>query len=216
VRETKKIVKCHSWLLAGAVCVGVVLGGCDWEWEWCDDCDTWDSGCPLVLSFDGQDVRAEPTSAEFELGADGGCSRTDWPSAVTPWLVRDLDGNGTIDGGHELFGTATRMPDGSQAPNGFVALSVLDEDGDGWITPRDSAWSSLALWSDHDGNKRTDPGELQSLDEAGVIAISLDYFDDERCDDRGNCAVEHAPFLWKTDDGSTQQGTAIDIHLVCR
>ena len=175
--------------------------------------------CPLVLSFDGEDVSFDSMEQEntFDLGGSIPCLARDWPTASTPWLVRDLNGNGTIDGGHELFGAGTQLPDGSFAEHGFEALAQLDEDGDGWITPLDSAHGSLLVWSDQNGNRRADPGELQSLEELGILAIGLDYAVDPRCDARGNCAIERGVFLWTTDDAEApRRGHVIDVHLVCR
>jgi hypothetical protein len=209
----RKIKECRVLLLLAAIGVIPTLLACDWEL--CTDCAADDDWDPLVLSFDGRTPLIHPNDAEFDIG-DGSQCRTDWPDAATPWLVYDLDGNGEIDGGHELFGTTMRMPDGTFVENGFVALAVLDEDGDGWITNQDSAWPLLALWSDHDGDRRSSPGELQSLDATGIIGVSLDYVEDPRCDDRGNCALERAPFLWSSSDGATQVGAAIDLHLACR
>jgi hypothetical protein len=179
----------------------------DWEGSW----------CPLVLSFDGRPVRFETTPAvPFETGGAVECGSTDWPTPTTPWLVRDLDASGTIDGGHELFGAGTRMPDGSFAENGFAALAVLDDDGDGWVTPADSAWSSLSLWFDHDRNRKSDPGELRSLDEMGVTALPLAHEIEPRCDARGNCMIEHATYDWLDREGTRRVGTLIDVHLRCR
>jgi hypothetical protein len=180
----------------------------DWQSSW----------CPLVLDFEGGGVTFDSTEtgARFDAGGTTPCERFDWPDPNTPWLVRDLDGNGTIDGGHELFGTGTRMPDGTFAPNGFAALAVLDDDGDGWITPADAAWSSLFVWTDHDRNRRTDPGELHSLDGLGVTALALDYDVDRRCDARGNCRVEQGRFVWMTDSGAPGVGQLVDVHLACR
>lgn len=179
----------------------------DWQGSW----------CPLVLSFDGRPVRFEPTpKLPFETGGPSPCASTDWPTASTPWLVRDLDANGTIDGGHELFGTGTRMPDQTLATSGFEALGVLDANGDGRITAADPGWSSLALWRDHDRDRKTGPGELQSLDDAGVRALVFTYTHEPKCDERGNCMIEHSTFEWVDHQGDHHAGAIIDIHLACR
>jgi hypothetical protein len=179
----------------------------DWEGSW----------CPLVLSFDGQPVRLESApQVPFETGGSIACASTDWPTATTPWLVRDLDASGTIDGGHELFGTGTRMPDATLATSGFAALGVLDADGDGSITAADPGWASLALWRDHNRDRKTEPDELLSLDEAGVRAIALEHTSEPQCDARGNCMIERSTFEWVDHEGDHQTGAIIDIHLACR
>ena len=179
----------------------------DWQGSW----------CPLVLSFDGGPVRLTATpDVPFHTGGAVACASTDWPTARTPWLVRDLDASGTIDGGHELLGTGTRMPDEALAASGFAALAVLDGDGDGMLTPDDPEWSSLALWFDRNGNRKTDPGELQTLQEAGVEAIVVKHTSEPQCDARGNCMIERSTFAWVDHAGRPQTGAVIDIHLACR
>jgi hypothetical protein len=62
-----------------------------------------------------------------ELRPDGTMSViTDWPTSTTPWLALDRNGNGRIDDGGELFGSATLLRSGEPASNGFVALRELD------------------------------------------------------------------------------------------
>jgi hypothetical protein len=74
-----------------------------------EDCNT-----PLVLSFDGavEFSAAAATAADFAV-AGGTCMRADWPTARSPWLALDRDRSGSIDGGHELFGSATRLSAGA-------------------------------------------------------------------------------------------------------
>src|SRR5690606_3259449 len=89
---------------------------------------------PLRPALDGRDPASSApraAAAAFDIGGRGVCTSSDWPAADTPWLARDLDRNGTIDGGHELFGSGTRMGSGRHARHGFEALAELDADGDG-------------------------------------------------------------------------------------
>nr|MBA3545242.1 hypothetical protein [Nannocystis sp.] len=80
-----------------------------------EDCDT-----PLVLSFDRRPVEfsAPTAAAAFDIAGAGACTQPHWPAATTPWLAIDLDRNGNIDGGHELFGTGSRLA--GRVDNGFA------------------------------------------------------------------------------------------------
>jgi hypothetical protein len=54
--------------------------------------------------------------------------------------------------------------------NGYAALSALDDDGDGMLTGKEL--EGLAIWHDANGNGVCDPGEVRSLAEWGVVALS--------------------------------------------
>jgi hypothetical protein len=177
-----------------------------------DDCGGGTS-TPLVLSFDGAAVEYGSGGHRFDLGR---CEATDWPTASTPWLALDRDHSGQIDGGHELFGSATRLRGGGLADNGFTALAELDLDRDGKITPADPAFADLVLWADGDADRRSTGLELQSVGALGLVEIELRYASDRRCDARANCEIERASFTWRDALGREQVGEVIDVHLACQ
>lgn len=169
---------------------------------------------PLVIQLAGESLGFDAAStAAFHLG--GECLATDWPRDNTPWLAIDLDGSGSIDGGHELFGSATRLPDGTRAPNGFVALAALDVDHDGAITPRDPAYASIVLWSDHDRDRRSTHWEHTTLASAGIDSLPVEYETRTDCDARGNCGRERARMFAAGPEG-TRSGELVDVHLPCQ
>jgi hypothetical protein len=182
-----------------------VIGG-TWTFPGCDT--------PIVLAFDDDSVRFTEASGDFDLAGRAQTVPTRWVSAATPWLALDRNGNGRIDDGSELFGSMTRLGNG-RAPNGFVALAALDDDGDGAITPRDAIFGSLLVWRDDDQDRKSQPSELTTLGEAGVVAIHLDYRDVPVCDD-GDCAVERARFDYRDAKGNRRSGEAVDVHLAPR
>jgi hypothetical protein len=136
--------------------------------------------------------------------------------ATTPWLALDRDRSGTIDGGHELFGSATRLRTGGVADNGFTALTELDSDGDGRITAADPGFAALVVWSDGDGDRRSTGFELQPVTSLGLVAIELGYASERRCDVRGNCEVERATFTYNDALGRMHAGEVVDVHLACQ
>lgn len=184
------------------------------QWGECEESGDGEESTPLVLRLAGESLGFEPGgAAAFELG--GECLATDWPRENTPWLAIDLDGSGSIDGGHELFGSATRLPDGTRAPNGFVALAALDADDDGAITPADPAYDAIVLWSDHDRDRRSTHWEHVSLASAGIAALPVAFEHHAECDGRGNCGRERAPVFAAGPDG-TRSGELVDVHLACQ
>jgi hypothetical protein len=170
-------------------------------------------GTPLVVAFDNQPV-AFTAGGRFAF-TPGEAMATDWPTATTPWIALDLDGKGAIDSGAELFGSFTRLPDGSLARDGFAALAALDANHDGKIDRDDPAFAKLVLWADRDGDRRSTPDELVPLASV-IVSISLDVRIEPRCDDRMNCEREKAAMRWRDAAGALHDGTVVDIHLPYR
>jgi hypothetical protein len=141
---------------------------------------------------------------------------TDWPTSTTPWLALDRNGNGKIDDGSELFGSATVLASGEAAQNGFIALAELDSNHDRRIDATDAMWSRLLVWSDVDGDRKSAPNELKSVGLRDLVAIELDYTVDWRCDGRGNCEVERADFIYRDGRDLELHGAVIDVHLRLR
>ncbi len=85
---------------------------------------------PLVLVFGGERVSFADDDGQsaFDLAPAGLAPQqpTDWPTAQTPWLALDRDGDGRITSGAELFGSATMTATGPAA-HGFAALADLDD-----------------------------------------------------------------------------------------
>lgn len=175
---------------------------------------------PLVLDFDGGPVEMSAMSAapaSFDISGAGMCLATDWPSIANPWLAVDLDQNGAIDGGHELFGSGSVLADGSHAQHGFLALSEFDGNADGRVDAQDPRFGELLVWRDGDGDRRSSASELSDLVEEGVLAIELDFRVDERCDARGNCGKERAAFRYRSGAGQSERvGEVVDVYLSCQ
>lgn len=175
-----------------------------------------DSVTPLVLAFRGEAVQFNTAvAAEFDLTGTMSV-RTDWPTSTTPWLALDRNGNGRIDDGGELFGSATLLASGEAASDGFAALAELDSNADGRIDADDESWTRLLVWSDVDSDRVSAANELSRVAVRDLVAIDLDHVVDRRCDVRGNCEVERGAFLYRDGRGSELQGAVIDVHLRLR
>jgi hypothetical protein len=150
-------------------------------------------GCPILVDLENDGIRLTGIDdpVQFDIDADGTPDLMSWTDRGEGMLALDRNGNGVIDDGGELFGNATRLADGTLAPNGYVALAELDswtEGGDenGVIDAADAAFTSLWMWTDlnHDGISQ--PEELQTLEEAGIVRMDLDYKRSHRTDRYGN------------------------------
>lgn len=187
-----------------------------WFMETCNTDE--DEDTPLVLRFDDAPITLIPAEATPAASFDivmaddaSSCISTDWPSADTPWLAVDIDGNGSIDGGHELFGSGTVLRSGAKATDGFLALAEFDGNGDGVVDGRDPRFGELLVWRDLDADRRSTPAELETLSDAGVDALTVRHIDARECDERGNCAIERSSF---SHAGGV--GELVDLHLSCQ
>lgn len=112
---------------------------------------------PLVLNFNGPAAALGGPRWDFDLDADGQTESLPGLGHGSGWLVFDRNQDGRVNNGHELFGP--------RSGHGFAELAQLDADANGWIDEADPAWGGLGVWRPG--------GELQTLAEAGVGALSL-------------------------------------------
>ena len=83
---------------------------------------------PLVVDLDGDGIETLGTDAGvyFDHANDGFAENTGWVGKDDGLLVRDINNNGQIDDGTELFGNNSVLSNGVKAFNGFEALADLD------------------------------------------------------------------------------------------
>jgi hypothetical protein len=114
----------------------------------------------------------------------------------------DLNGDGQINSGAELFGDRTVLADGSRAVDGWAALRGLDSNHDGKIDAHDAQFNQLRVWVDADSDGVTDAGELHSLTDQGIASIDL-AADGRSVQQNGN--VVQAFSTYNTIDGATHE-----------
>jgi Ca2+-binding RTX toxin-like protein len=152
---------------------------------------------PLVIDLNGDSLLstlAEGTGVRFDFDANGFRESGGWVSPADGLVVRDLNGNGVIDSGRELFGDQTQLPGGTLASNGYQAIAALDSNNDGKVDASDAAWSELKVWRDANSNGVTDAGELLTMAEAGVAALNTGYSTVNQADGKGNTLAQSGTF----------------------
>lgn len=116
---------------------------------------------PLVINLDTDIASLSDQTFYFDIDADGELDEISRLGPGSGYLALDKNGDGQINDGSELFGTASG--------NGFADLAEYDEDGNGWIDENDAVWDKLKIWcKDENGND-----VLYRLADKGVGAICL-------------------------------------------
>lgn len=116
---------------------------------------------PLVINLNNNVTTVSDQKFYFDIDSDGILDSISYPDSDSGFLAIDLNEDGIINDGSELFGT--------KSGNGFIDLAKYDEDGNGFIDEADSVFSKLLIWTkDEDGNDM-----LYHLKDKGVGAICL-------------------------------------------
>ena len=129
---------------------------------------------PIVLDLhdNGINTTSLKNGATFDLANTGQAVKTGWITNGDGLLVLDINGDGIINNGGELFGEGTVLSNGQKAKDGYQAMSALDTNHDGVLNNADKAFSQLQVWVDN-GDGITQRGELHLLTELGISSISL-------------------------------------------
>lgn len=155
---------------------------------------------PIVLDLTGEGIHLSGAEdgVQFDLNADGNPVYTGWvKSSNNAFLVRDINGNGSIDDGAELFGSATLLSNGKRAPNGFEALKDLDSNRDGLLTRADTEWRNLRLWFDRNVDAYSQRSELERLESYQIQSLNLNYIELLEMDEFGNQTRERSTYIRK-------------------
>ncbi len=116
---------------------------------------------PLVINLDTNVASVSDKKIMFDLDADGEKDSISMLGSSSGYLSLDLNEDGIINDGSELFGTGSG--------DGFKDLSVYDSDCNGWIDEADEIFEKLRICVfDGDGEQK-----LYSLKEKDIGAIYL-------------------------------------------
>ena len=154
---------------------------------------------PLVINLDTNVASVSDQKFFFDLDQDGTEEEISMLNSGSGFLALDLNGDGVINDGGELFGT--------KSGNGFADLSKYDSDGNGWIDEADEIWDKLLIWTkDENGNDT-----LYHLSDLGVGAIGLGNISTQFAlnsaqDNHNNAMIRNTGiFLYENGNVSTVQ-----------
>ena len=120
-------------------------------------------------------VSVKDSSARFDMEGTGTKVPTGWITPDYGFLALDLNKNGKIDDGKELFGDVTLLANGQKAKNGYEALAQFDTEKKGYLDESSPIFSKLKMWIDLNSDGTSTPDELSSLSQHGITKISVRY-----------------------------------------
>jgi len=179
--------------------------------------------CPVLIDLDsnGFHLAGLDGGVRFDLAAAGSPQYYSWTKrgARDGFLCYDRDGSEYIESGRELFGNRTLLPDGTTATSGYEALRELDVpsqggNSDGRLTAEDEKFRTLCVWIDEDHDGMSDPGELLSLAQAGVVEISYEFHESRHRDMHGNEFRFQAAVKLQNPQGHPRSSTSYDVFFV--
>lgn len=132
---------------------------------------------PLMLDLSGDGIALSSSAAGVYFDLHGYVAKTAWTTSNDDgFLAVDVNGNGRIDSGAELFGGSwVKGPGG----DGFGSLSPYDivggPDGgpDGSITAADPIYTQLVVWFDVNRDGASQSGEIFTLPALGITSLSI-------------------------------------------
>ena len=145
---------------------------------------------PLILDLNGDGIIETTTESDgmnyFDVFKTGFAVQTGWVNENDGLLGIDLNGDGEISDGGELFGTSTALTQGGLAADGFQALASYDSNQDGQVDINDAAWSQLRVL-------RGD-GIVLTMSEADIASLSLASSIVGTTDSNGNQILSQGQF----------------------
>ena len=124
---------------------------------------------PLVINFAASAAKLTATKYSFDLDSDGTSDQVSFAGAGSGFLALDVNKDGVINNGSELFGP--------QSGDGFGELAAFDSDGNNWIDENDAIYDKLRIWTKDEQGR----DQLFALGQKGIGAIYV-----------GNVATEFA------------------------
>ena len=126
---------------------------------------------PIIFSLQENSSLSELLTTDrvvpFDMDGNGHIEKRPWVKPTTGFLVWDIDGDGRITSGRELFGSVTWW---LFFPNGYRAMDALDDNRDGFLA--DGEFDGIAVWFDRNSNGQSEAGEIVSLESLGITAIA--------------------------------------------
>lgn len=182
------------------------------------------TGSPILINLDGGGFRLTglDDGVEFDIDGEFILEEMAWTvdGSGEGFLFRNRFGGVGPDSGRELFGNFTPSPlTGNTFANGYEALAEMDSaalsgNENGLIDPNDAFFHSLGVWIDRDHDGRYRDEELFSLEELGILSLSVQYRESTARDRHGN-EFRFRSFAWiEGKQGYPRRISTSDVFLL--
>jgi hypothetical protein len=206
---------CYSAPAEEQACID---NGGHWNGQSCDLQDlSPDPESPIIIATGSGSYHLTSARAgvQFDINGDGMPEQVAWtqPNDEIAFLAIDLDGDGTVSSGRELFGNHT-VPGVS---NGFRALGQMAMSSNGGVqrgsvSSEDPVYERLLLWTDRNHNGISEPSELRPASEL-LADIGLGYETVGRRDKYGNLFRYQGWVHYRTAPGRNRASIGLEDVL---
>ena len=124
---------------------------------------------PIIFDMDGDGSYFRDQSISFDFDSDTQIETGAWIDQGDAILALDRDGDGQISSGAEI----SFVDDLPGARTDLEGLAAFDTNGDGLFSAADDQFSEFVIWTDANGDGVSQNSELQSVADAGLLALSL-------------------------------------------
>ncbi|MCR5106740.1 MAG: hypothetical protein K6B28_01110 [Lachnospiraceae bacterium] len=154
---------------------------------------------PLVINLDTDVAEVSDQRFLFDLDVDGKEDNIPLLASSSGYLSLDLNGDGVINDGSELFGTKTG--------DGFYDLSKYDEDGNGFIDEADAVFDKLRICVfDKDGKQTLYKLKDKDVGAIGLANVRTDFSLNDLKTNKVNAAIRKTGiFLYENGNVGTVQ-----------
>ena len=172
---------------------------------------------PIALDLDGNgkiDTLSLENGVFFDHNGDKIAFKSSWVNSSDGILARDINGDGAITSGAELFGNFTKLKNGELAKNGAQALKDLDDNNDGIFDSNDKAFNEILVWQDKNSDGISQKNELKTLSEHNIKSINLEFSTDNTALDKDNKQILVGSFARNDSDNSLASDIDFSVNSI--
>jgi Ca2+-binding RTX toxin-like protein len=126
---------------------------------------------PVVFDLNGAglELSSVASSGVGTVDPNGVVTQLGWVGPDDGILVTDRAGDGVLNTTQDL----SFVQDAPGATNDLQGLASWDTNGDGVLNASDTDWNQLKIWVDKNQDGVAEPGEVETMAQAGIASISL-------------------------------------------